>query len=130
VYSMLVSGVKAVDSGQTEAAYALGFDDRDTFFHLILPQAAQHFMPTYRGEIVALIKASAIVGYITVQDLTRIGDIIRSRTYEPFFPIVSVAVIYFILAGIMTGITDRIISGIDPMKRTEEDILKGIERHD
>ncbi len=130
MYGMLVSGVKAVDQGQTEAAYALGFNDRETFFGLILPQAAQHFMPAYKGEIVALIKASAIVGYITVEDLTRIGDIIRSRTYEPFFPIVSVAVIYFILAGILTWITDRVIRRIDPTKRTEEQILKGITRHD
>ncbi len=130
MYGMLVSGVKAVDPGQTKAGYALGFDDRSTFFHLILPQAAQHFMPAYRGEIVALIKASAIVGYIAVEDLTRMGDIIRSRTYEPFFPIISVAVIYFILAAILTAITDRVIRNIDPKKRTKEEILKGIETHD
>lgn len=130
MYGMLVSGVKAVDQGQTEAAYALGFNDRQTFFQLILPQAAQHFMPAYKGEIVALIKASAIVGYITVEDLTRIGDIIRSRTYEPFFPIVSVAVIYFILAGILTWTVNRVIRSIDPTKRTEEQILKGIKRND
>ena len=130
MYGMLVSGVKAVDPGQTKAGYALGFDDRSTFFHLILPQAAQHFMPAYRGEIVALIKASAIVGYIAVEDLTRMGDIIRSRTYEPFFPIISVAIIYFILAAILTAITDRVIRNIDPKKRTKEEILKGIEIHD
>ena len=87
-------------------------------------------MPAYRGEIVALIKASAIVGYIAVEDLTRMGDIIRSRTYEPFFPIISVAIIYFILAAILTAITDRVIRNIDPKKRTKEEILKGIEIHD
>ena len=130
MYGMLVSGVKAVDPGQAKAGYALGFDDRSTFFHLILPQAAQHFMPAYRAEIVALIKASAIVGYIAVEDLTRMGDIIRSRTYEPFFPIISVAIIYFILAAILTAITDRVIRNIDPKKRTKEEILKGIEIHD
>ena len=130
MYGMLVSGVKAVDKGQTEAAYALGFSDRETFFHLILPQAAQHFMPAYKGEIVALIKASAIVGYIAVDDLSRVGNIVRSVTFEPFFPIVSVAVIYFILAGIMTGIVNLVLYLIDPTKRREEKILKGIERHD
>ena len=130
MYGMLVSGVKAVDRGQTEAAYALGFNDRDTFFHLILPQAAQHFMPAYKGEIVALIKASAIVGYVTVEDLTRMGDIIRSRTYEPFFPIISVAVIYFILSGIILWIANRLMDRIDYTKRSEEKILKGIKKHD
>ena len=130
MYGMLVSGVKAVDQGQTEAAYALGFNDRETFFHLILPQAAQHFMPAYKGEIVALIKASAIVGYVTVEDLTRMGDIIRSRTYEPFFPIISVAVIYFILSGMLLWIANRLIDRIDYTKRLEEKILKGIKKHD
>ncbi len=130
MYGMLISGVNAVDPGQTKAGYALGFDDRSTFLHLILPQAAQHFMPSYKGEIVALIKASAIVGYIAVADLTRMGDLIRSRTYEPFFPIISVAVIYFVLAGILTAITNLVIRGINPKKRTKEKILKGIKTHD
>ena len=130
MYGMLESGVAAVDPGQTKAAYALGFDDRSTFFRLILPQAAQHFLPAYKGEIVALIKATAIVGYITVEDLTRMGDLIRARTYEPFFPIISVAVCYFILAGVLTAIVNRLLRGVDPKTRTKEQILKGIEAHD
>ncbi|MBP5744562.1 MAG: ABC transporter permease subunit [Oscillospiraceae bacterium] len=130
MYGMLVSGVAAVDPGQTKAAYALGFDDRSTFFRLILPQAAQHFLPAYKAEIVALIKATAIVGYITVEDLTRMGDLIRARTYEPFFPIISVAVCYFLLAGALTALVNRLLRGVDPKTRAEEQILKGIEAHD
>ncbi len=130
VYGMLRSGVNAVESGQTEAAYALGFSDRQTFFGIILPQAAQFFMPAYKGEIVTLIKATAIVGYIAVQDLTKMGDIVRSRTYEAFFPLIAVAVIYFILAGILTMIVSRVTFSIDPKKRTKEQILKGVRTDD
>jgi polar amino acid transport system substrate-binding protein len=130
VYSMIVSGVKAVDYGQTEASYALGFTDRETFFGIILPQAAQHFMPMYKAEIVSLIKATAVVGYIAVQDLTKMGDIIRSRTYEAFFPLIAVAVIYFVISAILTWIVSRITASADPEKRSVSKILKGVKTDD
>ena len=130
VYGMLRSGTGALDAGQTEAAYALGFTDRQTFFTVILPQAALHFMPSYKAEVVALIKATAIVGYIAVQDLTKMGDIVRSRTYEAFFPLIAVAVIYFVLAGMLNIIVGIIHNRIRPEKRTRDDILRGIDTHD
>ena len=79
------------------------------------------------GEIVALIKATAVVGYIAVQDLTKMGDIVRSRTYEAFFPLIAVAVIYFVLAAILTAIVNQIELRIDPRRRKPEDILKGVD---
>ena len=126
MYGMLKSGVGAIDRGQTEAAYALGYTDRKAFFRVVLPQALPHFMPAYKGEITALIKATAVVGYITVQDLTKMGDIIRSRTYDAFFPLISVAVIYFILAAILIFIVNKIEIRIDPRRRSRESILKGV----
>ena len=126
VYSMILSGVKAVDNGQTEASYALGFNDTQTFFGIILPQAARHFMPSYKAEIVSLIKATAVVGYIAVQDLTKMGDIVRSTTYEAFFPLIAVAVIYFVLAGILKAVAGRLTMSVEPETRSEEKILKGI----
>ena len=130
VYGMLRSGVGAVPKGQTEAAYALGYGNTRTFFRIILPQAVPHFLPAYRGEIVALIKATAIVGYIAVQDLTKMGDIVRGRTYEAFFPLIAVAVIYFILAGILTFLVGKIEININPRRRRKETILKGVQTHD
>ena len=130
VYGMLLSGVGAVPKGQTEAAYALGYGSISTFFRIILPQAIPHFLPAYKGEITALIKATAIVGYIAVQDLTKMGDIVRGRTYEAFFPLIAVAVIYFILAAILTFIVDKIEIGINPKRRKKEDVLKGVQTHD
>ena len=127
VYGMLLSGVGAVPRGQTEAAYALGYGNTKTFFRIILPQAIPHFLPAYKGEIVALIKATAIVGYIAVQDLTKMGDIVRGRTYEAFFPLIAIAAIYFILAAVLTSIVNRLEFLINPRRRRKSDILKGIE---
>lgn len=127
VYSMIRSGVGAVDGGQKEAAYALGYTDRKAFFRIVLPQALPHFLPAYKGEITALIKATAVVGYVAVQDLTKIGDIVRSRTYEAFFPLIAVAVIYFALAAILTLIVNRIAVRIDPRRRSKSVILKGVK---
>ena len=126
VFGMLKSGVGAVDAGQAEAAYALGYTDRRAFFRVVLPQALPHFMPAYRGEITATVKATAIVGYVAVQDLTKMGDIIRSRTYEAFFPLIAVAVIYFLLAALLTFLVNRVELRIDPRRRGAESILKGV----
>ena len=128
VFGMLKMGVGAVDQGQTEAALALGYGRTCAFFRIILPQALPHFLPSYKGEVVALIKATAIVGYIAVQDLTKMGDIVRGRTYEAFFPLVAVAVIYFLLGGLLTFIAGRIETLINPRRRKKETILKGIEQ--
>ena len=126
MFEMLKSGVGAVDKGQTEAAYALGYSDRRAFFRVVLPQALPHFFPAYKGEITAIIKATAIVGYVAVQDLTKMGDIVRSRTYEAFFPLIAVAVIYFILAGVLTAVVNRLGIRFDPRRRKPEDVLKGV----
>lgn len=130
VYGMIKSGVGAVDPGQTEAAYALGFGDLRTFFTIILPQAAPHFLPAFKGEVVSLVKATAIVGYVAVQDLTRMGDIVRGRTYEAFFPLIAVAVIYFILGGILRLVIGRMEKAADPKNKDREAILKGVRRRD
>ena len=71
VYSMLKTGTGAVDQGQTEGSYALGFSDNEAFFLIILPQALMHILPIFKGELVSLLKATAVVGYIAVQDLTK-----------------------------------------------------------
>lgn len=130
VFNMLKTGVKAIDKGQYEAAYALGFSKNRTFFKIILPQAAAHFMPVYKGEIIALIKATAIVGYISVQDLTKVGDIIRSRTYDAFFPLIAIAVFYFILAALLILLVGLLFRLFDPKKRKPEQILKGVDSDD
>ncbi|MCR4909550.1 MAG: ABC transporter substrate-binding protein/permease [Lachnospiraceae bacterium] len=130
VFGLLKMGVGAVDKGQYEASCALGFSDRDTFFQIILPQALPHITTAYRGEIISLIKATSVVGYIAVQDLTKMGDIVRSRTYEAFFPLIAVTVIYFVLEELLARMAGRIEVGFNPKRRTREEILKGVNTHD
>lgn len=128
VYDMLKVSVGAIDKGQYEGALALGYSDSRALFEFVLPQALRIIMPAYRGEIVNLIKSSSIVGYITVEDLTRASDLIRSRTYDAFFPLIVTAIIYFILAKFITVVVDKIQVKFLPMEKTEEEILKSIKR--
>ena len=130
VFGLLKMGVGAVDHGQYEAACALGYSNRRTFFRIILPQALPHVLSAYKGEIVGLIKATAIVGYIAVQDLTKMGDIVRSRTYEAFFPLIAITVIYFVLEGLIGFLVSRIGVNINPKRRRPADILKGVKTDD
>ena len=130
VFGLLKMGVGAVDGGQYEAAYALGYSNRRTFFRIILPQALPHILPAYRGEAVGLIKATAIVGYIAVQDLTKMGDIVRSRTYEAFFPLIAITVIYFMLEGLVKLLVSGATGRLDPRRRRAEEILKGVKTDD
>ncbi|MBP3759347.1 MAG: ABC transporter permease subunit, partial [Firmicutes bacterium] len=111
------SGIAAIDDGQRKAALALGYSERSAFFKYIFPQAAINFLPVYRGELVSLLKSTSIVGYIAIQDLTKMSDIIRSRTYESFFPLISTAIIYFLLAWILSVGVKLVLDHIDPRKK-------------
>ncbi len=127
VYEKLTVAVDGIEHGQTEAALAMGFTDNGCFFHIILPQAMKFFLPIYQGEMVALIKATAIVGYIAVQDLTKMSDIIRSNTFEAFFPLISSALIYLLLAFCLTLLLTWIRRMLEPKNRSRKTILKGVK---
>lgn len=100
---MMRAGIETVDKGQSEAALAMGYTKGQTFFKIVFPQAAGNFIPVLRGEFISMVKMTSVVGYIAVQDLTKVSDIIRSRTMEAFFPLIMTAVIYFILANVMAA---------------------------
>ena len=127
---MLRVGYKAVGRGQFEASTALGYSDSQSFFRILLPQAAQHFLPLYRNEVVTLIKETSVVGYIAVLDLTKISDLVRSRTYEAFFPLILTAIIYFVIAALMTKVVKVVEKRINPKRRSQDKILKGIKQWD
>lgn len=130
VLGLLKMGVGAVDKGQYEAGYMLGYSDRRIFYKIILPQALPHIMPSFQGEIISLIKATSIVGYIAVQDLTKIGDLIRSRTYEAFFPLIAVTVIYFLLEGILRFGMNRIDGKLNTRSKRRRKLLEGVKTDD
>ena len=127
VYDHMTVSVGSVDRGQTEAAYALGYTKNKTFFRIIFPQAMNIFLPSYCGQAVELIKATAVVGYVAVNDLTKMGDIIRSNTYEAFFPLIATAVIYFLLTWLLSSLLKLVKLRFEPKRRSKEEILKGVK---
>ena len=126
VSEMIRTGIDAVDRGQWEAAAALGFGPVKTFSKVIAPQAARHILPVYKGELISMVKMTSVVGYIAVEDLTKATDLIRSRTFEAFFPLIVTAAIYFLLAWGLTGLLALAEGRIDPKRRPRR--LKGVDR--
>ena len=114
VSEMFRTGIEGIDRGQTEAGLAMGFTRAETFLRIVLPQATRRVLPVYRGEFISLVKMTSIVGYIGVQDLTKAGDIIRSRTFEAFFPLLMVAAIYFLIIWVLGLALDHIDRRTDP----------------
>ena len=127
VYDMITGGIEAVGNTQYEGARALGYNKNQALFSVLLPQAARHIFPRYKNEIIAIIKESSIVGYIAVSDLTKMSDIVRNRTYEAFFPLISTAVIYFVITGLLIAAVSRVEIKFDPKRRTREQIAAGIK---
>ena len=101
ISEMLRTTIQSIDRGQTEAALALGYTQRQTFLRIILPQVVRAVMPVYQGEVISLLKGTSVVGYIAVSDMTRASDLIRSRTFDAFFPLIVTAVIYFLIAWVI-----------------------------
>ena len=114
---MIRSGIEAVPAGQAEAGAALGYTPFQCFWKIIFPQAAVHFIPVLKGEFISLVKMTSVVGYIAVQDLTKVTDIIRSRTMEAFFPLIVTAIIYFALANVFTFAISILERKVDHKKR-------------
>ena len=98
---MLRTSIQGIDRGQTEAGLALGYTHRQTFLRIVLPQVIKSVMPVYEGEVVSLLKGTSIVGYVAVADMTRASDLIRSRTFDAFLPIIVTAIIYFFMAWLI-----------------------------
>ena len=92
----------AVPVGQMEAGRSLGLTKAMTMRYIILPQAIKNVIPPIGNEFITLLKETAIVGYVSLNDLTRVANLIQSRTYEAFMPLIGAAVIYFTVIKILT----------------------------
>lgn len=102
------SGIMSIDVGQFEAGRSLGFTYAQTMRYFIMPQAFKNVLPALGNEFIVLLKETSISGYIGIMDMTRGGDFIRSRTYEAFFPLITVAVIYLIIVVGLTYLVGRL----------------------
>ncbi len=110
------AGIMSIDIGQLEAGRSIGFSYAQTMWYIILPQAFKNVLPSLGNEFIVLLKETSVAGYIALQDLTKGGDIIRSRTYDAFFPLLAVAIIYLIM---VLGFT-KLISLLERRLRQSE----------
>lgn len=109
VAQTMKTGISSVDPMEIEAARGIGFSAFAAFKNITLPQAFRDILPRYLSGFVDLVKATAIVGYIAIIDLTRAGDLIRSRTYDAYFPLILVALIYLVVTKLLVFVFNRII---------------------
>ncbi len=116
------TGIEGIDRGQMEAGIAMGFTRFSTFRFIILPQTVQRILPVYKGEFISLVKMTSIVGYIAVQDLTKASDIIRSRTFDAFFPLVMVAALYFGISWTLIQALEFLERATDPRRRRRREL--------
>lgn len=110
------SGIMSIDNGQFEAGRSLGFNYRQTMFYIVMPQAFKNVLPALGNEFISLLKETSVSGYIALQDLTKGGDIIRSRTYDAFMPLIAVALIYLIMVLIFS----RLVSLLERRLRNSD----------
>ena len=108
VAEIVRSGIMSIDPGQLEAGRSLGFSYSQTMWHIIMPQTFKNVLPALANEFIVLLKETSVCGYIGMMDLTRGGDIIRSRTYEPFMPLIGVALIYLVMVMAFSALVGKL----------------------
>ena len=96
------SGILSVDKGQSEAGRSVGLSAFQNFWLIVMPQGLKTALPPLTSEFITLIKYTSIVGFIGLQDMTRAADLIRSRTFSPLVPYLTISVIYFTIVMILT----------------------------
>ena len=101
------AGISTVDIGQYEASHVLGLSKKDTFFRIILPQAFKIVLPPVSNEIVTLVKDTALVYVIGLDELLRVGKISCNRD-SSLLPLLIIGIVYLILIGILTKILDKL----------------------
>ena len=97
VSEIIRSGINSIDKGQLEAGLSLGLNYHKTMKLIILPQAIKNILPALGNEFITLLKETSVGAYIGILELTKASDIISSRTYDYFFPLIIVAIIYLIM---------------------------------
>lgn len=112
------TGIESIQRGQWEAGYAMGLSPVATFRKIILPQALLRIIPVFKGLMITLIKSTSIVGYIAIFDMTKASDMIRSRTFDAFFPLLLTAALYLILSWLFGLVLDTVYKRLTPKRRT------------
>lgn len=116
VAEIIRSGIQSIDKGQSEASRSLGITQKQTMRHIILPQAIKNIMPALGNEFVTLIKETSVASTIGVADLMYASKIVQGSSFQPFNPLVIVAITYFIFTfsiSQLVGLVERRLSHDD-----------------
>ena len=108
VAEIVRSGIMSIDNGQFEAGRSLGFNYVQTMRYIIIPQAFKNILPALANEFITLLKETSVAGYVSVQDLTKGGDIIRGATYVNFMPLFAVALVYLVMVVFFTWLVGKL----------------------
>lgn len=108
VAEIVRGGIMSIDNGQFEAGRSLGLNYTQTMVYIIMPQAFKTVLPALANEAIVLLKETSVAGYIAIADLTKGGDIIRSQTFSPFLPLISVAAIYLLMVVFLTYLVRKL----------------------
>ena len=112
------SGIEGVSKGQWEAGAALGMNKRQVLSKIVIPQALLRVLPVYKNQMITVIKSTSIVGYVSIMDITKASDVIRSRTFDAFFPLLMTALIYLMLSWLFGLAVDALERRLTPKHRT------------
>ncbi len=107
IAELMRGGINAVDPGQMEAGRSLGMSRLQATYKVVLPQAMKNILPAIGNEMIALLKETAVAGYVAVQDLTRAGNLIRNNTYDAVNPLLVVALTYLAMVIILTSLLGK-----------------------
>lgn len=94
VAELMRAGINAVDIGQTEAGRSLGLSRGVTMRSIVLPQAIKNVLPAIGNEFISLLKETSVIGFLGVMDMTRVAQRVISRTADPYFPYIAIALVY------------------------------------
>ena len=119
VAEIIRAGIMSVDKGQMEAALSLGFNKRQSMSFIVMPQAIKNILPTLINEFIVLIKETAIVGFVGIQDLTRVGWLIIARTFD-VTTLFIVAAMYLILISVLTMLLSLVEKAMRKSDRRSE----------
>lgn len=97
VSEIIRSGIQSVPIGQSEAGYSLGLEYYQVMGYIVLPQAIKNILPALGNEFITLLKETSVGAYVGIIELTKASDIIASRTYDYFFPLIIIAIIYLVM---------------------------------
>lgn len=95
------AGLSSIDEGQYEGAKVLGFPQKYVFFKIILPQATKRILPAVANEVITLVKDTALVYVVGLDELLKIGKI-ASNEAASLLPLVAVGVIYLLLIAVLS----------------------------